>query len=68
MSILITKSNLDYPKVTTYLIGFPSTHSDSNGIRTYNDLGRKRTLNHLAKLAAKLGSLAKPLSVRLRTK
>ena len=38
--------------------------SDSNGIRTHKDLVRKRTLNHLAKLA----SLAKWLSVRLRTK
>ena len=35
-----------------------------NGTRTQNHLGRKRTLNHLAKLA----SLAKWLSVRLRTK
>ena len=35
--------------------------SDSNGIRTHNHLVCKRTLNHLA-------SLAKWLSVRLRTK
>ena len=35
--------------------------SDSNEIRTHNHLVRKRTLNHLA-------SLAKWLSVRLRTK
>ena len=34
---------------------------DSNGIQTLNDLVRKRTLNHLAKLA-------KWLSVRLQTK
>ena len=38
--------------------------SDSNVIRTRNHLVRKRTLNHLAKLA----SLDKWLSVRLRTK
>ena len=38
--------------------------SDSNEIRTYNLLVRKRTLNHLAKLA----SLAKWLSVCLQTK
>ena len=38
--------------------------SDSNKIRTYNLLVRKRTLNHLAKLA----SLAKWLSVCLQTK
>ena len=38
--------------------------SDSNGIRTHSHLVRKYTLNHLAKLA----SLAKWLSVRLRTK
>ena len=38
--------------------------SDSNGIRTHKDLVRKRTLNHLAKLA----SLAIWLNVRLRTK
>ena len=38
--------------------------SDSNGIRTHNHLVRKRTLKHLVKLA----SLAKWLSVRLRTK
>ena len=37
---------------------------DCNGTRTHNHLFRKRTLNHLAKLA----SLAKWLSVRLRTK
>ena len=35
--------------------------SDKNDIRTYNHLVRKRTLNHLAKLA-------KSLNVRLRTK
>ena len=34
---------------------------DKNDIRTYNHLVRKRTLNHLAKLA-------KSLNVRLRTK
>ena len=38
--------------------------SESNDIRTHNHLFRKRTLNHLAQLA----SLAKWLSVRLRTK
>ena len=38
--------------------------SGSNVIRTHNHLVRKRTLNHLAKRA----SLAKWLSVRLRTK
>ena len=38
--------------------------SDSNEIRTYNKLVRKQTLNYVAKLA----SLAKWLSVRLRTK
>ena len=38
--------------------------SDSNGIRTHNHLVCKQTLNHLAKLA----SLAKWLSIRLRTK
>ena len=38
--------------------------SDSNEIRTHNHLVRKRTLNHLAKLAR----LAKWLSVRLQTK
>ena len=38
--------------------------TDSNGIRTHNHLVRKQTLNHLAKLA----SLTKWLSVRLRTK
>ena len=37
--------------------------SDCNGNRTQNHLVRKQTLNHLAKLA----SLAKWLSVRLRT-
>ena len=37
---------------------------DSNWIRTHNQLVRKRILNHLAKLA----SLAKWLTVRLRTK
>ena len=37
--------------------------SDCNGNRTQNQLVRKQTLNHLAKLA----SLAKWLSVRLRT-
>ena len=37
---------------------------DCNGTRTHNQLVRKRTLNHLAKLA----SLAKRLSVRLRIK
>ena len=38
--------------------------SDSNGIRTHNHLVCKQTLNHLAKLA----SLAKWLSICLRTK
>ena len=38
--------------------------SDCSGTRTYNHLVFKRTLNHLAKLA----SLAKWLSVPLRTK
>ena len=38
--------------------------SDSNAIRIHNHLVRKQTLNHLAKLA----SLAKWLSVCLRTK
>ena len=38
--------------------------SDSNGIRTHNHLVRKQTLKHLAKLT----SLAKYLSVHLRTK
>ena len=38
--------------------------SDSNEIQTHNHLVRKRTLNHLAKLA----SLAKWMSVHLRTK
>ena len=37
--------------------------SDCNWTRTQNHLVRKRTLNHLAKLA----SLAKLLSVRLQT-
>ena len=37
---------------------------NSNGIRTHSHLVRKRTLNQLAKLA----SLAKSLSVRLRNK
>ena len=41
-----------------------SSLSDSNVIRTHNYLVRKRTLNHIAKLA----SLAKWLSVCLRTK
>ena len=40
--------------------------SSSNGIRTHNHLVRKRTLNHLANWL--LASLAKWLSVRLRTK
>ena len=38
--------------------------SDSNGIRTHNHLVHKRTLSRLAKLA----SLAKWLTIRLRTK
>ena len=38
-----------------------------NGTRTHNHLFRKRTLNQLAKLAL-LASLAKGLSIRLRTK
>ena len=38
--------------------------SDCKGTQTHNHLDRKRTLKHLAKLA----SLAKSLSVRLRTK
>ena len=38
--------------------------SDSNGIRTHHHLVRKRTLNHVTIQA----SLAKWLSVRLRTK
>ena len=33
--------------------------SDSNGIWTHNHLVRKRTLNHLAKLAFNLGLLMK---------
>ena len=41
--------------------------SNSNGIRTHNQLVRKRTLNHLGKLT-KLPSLAKWLSVCLRAK
>ena len=40
------------------------TISDCNWTRTHNHLVRKRTLNHLAKLA----SLVKWLNVRLRTK
>ena len=39
-------------------------YNDSNGIGTHNRLVSKRTLNHLTKLA----SLAKWLSVLLRTK
>ena len=38
--------------------------SDCNWIRSHNQLVRKRTLSHLAKLAY----LAKWLSIRLRTK
>ena len=41
-----------------------NSFNDSNEIRTHNYLVRKPTLNHLAKLA----SLAKCLSVRLKTK
>ena len=41
-----------------------SSLSDSNGIQTHDRLVRKRTLNHLAKL----GLIAKWLSVRLRIK
>ena len=40
---------------------------DCNVTRTHNHLVHKRTLNYLAKLA-KLASLAKWLSVRLRNK
>ena len=41
--------------------------SECNGTRTHNQLVRKRTLNHLAKLV-KLASSAKWLNVRLPTK
>ena len=43
--------------------------SESNGIRTHNHLAHKRTLNHYVWwILAKLTSLAKWLSVGLRTK
>ena len=41
--------------------------SDCNGTQIHSHLVRKQTLNHLAKLANYLSSLATWLSVRLRT-
>ena len=46
-----------------FIVSYPGI-CDYNGTRTHNHLVCKRTLNHVAKLA----SLAKWLSVRLRAK
>ena len=65
--IRIPQSSRQEGKFHTHKVYVKTNTYDCNWTRTQNHLVLKRTLNHLAKLAI-WASLAKWLSVRLRTK
>ena len=63
-SLKIVDISLNGSKAKPYKAVISKRNSDSNWTWTHNHLVRKRTLNHLAKLA----SLDKWLSIRLQTR